>query len=249
MNSDQTIKCLIVDDEPLAQKVIINYMNDLPNLELVGQCRNAMEAMQVLNTKEIDLMFLDINMPKMSGMSFLKTLKNPPLVIMTTAYREYALDSFELDVVDYLHKPFSFERFFMAVNKASNRLQNFQTTASEFVIPATQREQIDESFIFVKSDKVTYKVNFKDILFIESVGDYVKIFTNEQVIMTYQSLKNLENILSGRHFPRVHKSFIVAISKINSIRGNEIIIGDHEIPIGRSHRQGFFDLVQQYSGN
>ena len=248
MSETKTIRCLIVDDEALARKVIINYLNDLPNFELIGQCKSAMEAMQVLNSEKIDLMFLDINMPKMSGMSFLKTLKDPPFVIMTTAYREYALESFELDVVDYLHKPFSFERFFMAVNKVSARMQA-TSPAGNYILPEQQREQIDESFIFVKSDKVTYKVNFKDILFVESVGDYVKIFTPEKVIITYQTLKNLEEILPAKHFPRVHKSFIVAISKVNSIKGNIIVIGDNEIPIGRSHRQDFFDLVQSYSGN
>jgi two-component system, LytTR family, response regulator len=247
MKDKKNIKCLIVDDEVLAQQVIEKYLSEMPDLEIVGKCKSAMEAMQIIHNTNVDLMFLDINMPKMSGMSFLKTLKNPPLAIMTTAYREYALESFELDVVDYLHKPFSFERFFAAVNKAVNRMQS-PTVVQDYVIPQDQRDQINESFIFVKSDKVTYKVNFKDIYFIESVGDYVKIFTKDKVIITYQSLKNLESILPPRHFPRVHKSFIVAISQINSIRGNEILIKEFNIPIGRNFRQAFFDLVQQFSG-
>lgn len=248
MPEEKKIQCLIVDDEPLAQKVIEKYLSDLPNYELIAKCSSAMDAMQVLNKTTIDIMFLDINMPKISGISFLKTLKNPPKVIMTTAYREYALESYELDVIDYLHKPFSFERFFMAINKATSRL-NMPESNPDFVIPSNQREQINESFIFVKSEKVTYKVNYKDILYIESVGDYVKIFTDEKVIITYQSLKNLEQILPAKHFPRVHKSFIVAISKINSIKGNEIIIQAYEIPIGRNYRPHFFELIQQFSGN
>ncbi len=249
MENQTTLKCLIVEDESLAQRIIEKYVEDLPALEIVGKCKNAMEAIQMLNTQHIDLMFLDINMPRMSGISFLKTLKNPPLVIMTTAYREYALESYEMDVIDYLHKPFSFERFFMAVNKAQSRLQTKQAPATDFIIKDSYREQIDEAFIFVKSDKVTFKVNFKDILFIESVGDYIKIFTPERVIITYQSLKHLENILPARHFPRVHKSFLISISKINTIQGNQIKIADHDIPIGRSYRQVFFDLVQSFSGN
>lgn len=248
MSNMETIKCLIVDDESLARKVVENYLKDIPFAEMTAQAKNPMEAMTILSEQKIDLMFLDINMPKMSGMSFLKTLKHAPYVIMTTAYREYALESYEYEVIDYLHKPFAFDRFFTAVSKVHERMQQAQSSPiQDYLIPEKTREQIDENFIFVKSDKVTYKVNFKDILFIESVGDYVKIFTDDKVILTYQSLKKLEEILATRHFPRVHKSFIVAISKINAIKGNEIVIGKHEIPIGRSYRAEFFELVESYS--
>ena len=242
------IKCLIVDDETLAQKVIEKYVADIASLEVVGKAKNAMQALEVLNNKDVDLMFLDINMPKMSGLSFLRTLKNPPIIIITTAYREYAYEGFELDVIDYLNKPFSFERFLKAINKVQEKMKA-SSGASNYVLDEPARQQIDESFIFVKSEKTTYKINLKDILFIESVGDYVKIYTQDKVIMTYQTLKKLETMLSATHFPRVHKSYIVSISKINSFEGNQINIADQMIPIGRNYKQNFNQLIESYSSN
>ncbi len=241
------IKCLIVDDETLAQKVIEKYVADISSIEIVGKAKNAMQAMDILNEKEVDLIFLDINMPKMSGLSFLRTLKNPPMIIITTAYREYAYEGFELDVIDYLNKPFSFERFLKAINKVQEKMKS-SNSKSNYVLDESSRQQIDESFIFVKSEKTTYKVNLKDILFFESVGDYVKIYTQDKVIMTYQTLKKLESMLSATHFPRVHKSYIVSISKINSFEGNQININDQNIPIGRNYKQGFNDLIETFSG-
>lgn len=240
------IKCLIVDDETLAQKVVEKYAADLPTLEVVGKAKNAMQAMDILHSTEVDLMFLDINMPKLSGLSFLKTLKNPPLVVITTAYREYAYEGFELDVVDYLKKPFSFERFLMAINKVQEKMKPL-TKASAYMLDEPARKQIDESFIFLKSEKKTFKIDLKDILFIESVGDYVKVYTQEKVILSYYTLKKMESMLSNTHFPRVHKSYIVSISKINSFEGNQIKIHDQIIPIGRNYKQNFNDLVDLYS--
>lgn len=240
------LNCLIVDDEELAQRVVEKYVKEIDALHLVGKCKNAMETMKVLHNEKIDLMFLDINMPKISGLSFLRNLKNPPMVIITTAYREYALEGYELDVVDYLKKPFSFERFFVAVNKALEKAHQTKKGADNFVLRPDMRQQIDESFIFIKSEKVTYRIDYRDILYIESVGDYVKIITNEKVIMAYQSLKYLESVLPDNFFPRVHKSFIVSISKINSIEGNMIKIGDTTIPIGRSYKSDFTDLINVF---
>ena len=240
------IKCLIVDDETLAQKVVEKYAYDIPSLEVVAKAKNAMQALDILHTTDIDLMFLDINMPKLSGLSFLKTLKNPPLVVITTAYREYAYEGFELDVVDYLKKPFSFERFLMAINKVQEKMKP-QSTVSNYILNKPARQQIDESFIFLKSEKKTYKIDLKEILFIESVGDYVKVYTKEKVILSYYTLKKLESMLSNTHFPRVHKSYIVSISKINSFEGNQIKIQDQIIPIGRNYKQSFNDLIEHFS--
>ncbi|MBI9034224.1 MAG: response regulator transcription factor [Bacteroidales bacterium] len=244
------IKCLIVDDEPLAQRVVEKYMADLPELVLVKKCNDAIEARDVLFSEEIDLMFLDINMPKLTGLTFLKTLKNPPLVIITTAYREYALEGFELDVVDYLNKPFSFERFLNAINKVTDRIQSRQKQKVKIPAESPQMSiaQAEEAFIFVKSDKITYKVDHKDILYIESVGDYVKIITDDKSILSYQSLKKLEEILPAKYFPRIHKSFIISVSRIDSIEGNQIKIKDITIPIGRNYKQHFQDIISSFGG-
>lgn len=238
------IKCLIVEDELPAINIMEKYIADFPLLKLEGKCRNAMEATVLLHQKQIDLMFLDINMPKMTGLDFLKTLQKPPLVIITTAYREYALDSFELDVLDYLHKPFSFDRFAKAVNKAVEKLS--KNITNQYVLPTQKREQLDEDFIFIKDDKITYKVNLKDILYVEAVGDYVKIITTEKVYLSYQSMKNVETYLPPNRFPRVHKSYIVSISKINAIEGNMIHIHNTTIPIGQTFKKDFTELIDYY---
>ena len=241
------LNCLIIDDEELAQRVVGKYVADVSILNLIKKCNNAMEAMEAMQEQNIDLLFLDINMPKISGLNFLRGLKNPPMVIITTAYREYALEGFELDVIDYLKKPFSFERFFNAVNKAIDKAKLQRTKAESFVLKPEVRQQIDESFIFIKAEKITYKIDYKDIQYIESVGDYIKIITSEKVVMAYHSLKYMENLLPERHFPRVHKSFMVSISKINSIEGNMIKIGDLIIPIGRTYKNDFMEIVNCFT--
>lgn len=238
--SGLVINCLIVDDEPPAQRVLENYINDIPFLALAGKCKNVFEASAIMQSKNIDLLFLDINMPKMSGLDFLRTLKNPPLVIITTAYREFALEGFELDVTDYLNKPFSFERFFTAVNKAAGRLQ----TKTPDVTEPTNIES--KKIIFVREDKITYKVVVDEILYLESVGDYVKIHTPAKTYLIYQTLRNFENVLLAPVFYRVHRSFIVPIDKIDSIEGNMIKIGKQIIPIGATYRKVFFDALDNY---
>jgi len=234
------IQCLIIDDEPLAQRVLERYAENLPFLEIICKCNNAIEAIEMLHNRFIDLIFLDINMPKLNGLDFLKTLKNPPLVIVTTAYAEYAVRGYELDVVDYLMKPFSFERFYKAIQKAEEVIKSKEVVQSE----STDQGKPGEDFIFIKSSKKTYKVNLSEILYIEALGDYVKIFTPDKMIVSYQSMKNIETLLSNRQFPRIHKSFIISLSKIELIEGNHVKIKDRLIPIGTNFKADFERLIK-----
>ncbi|MCK9205082.1 MAG: response regulator transcription factor [Bacteroidales bacterium] len=234
------IRCLIIDDEPLAQRVIERYAENLSYLEIVKKCNNALEAIEILHQQEIHLLFLDINMPRLSGMDFLKTIKNPPLVIITTAYSEYALQGYELDVIDYLMKPFAFDRFLKAVQKASELLRVKGAPHAE----VHDTERAEDSFIFIKSSKKTYKVNLSEILYIEALGDYVKIYTNDKMIVSYQSLKNIESLLPAKSFPRIHKSFIIALSRIEMIEGNHVKIRDRLIPVGTNFKAEFERLIK-----
>lgn len=234
------IRCLIIDDEPLAQRVIERYAENLSYLKIVKKCNSAIEAIEVLHHEGVDLIFLDINMPKLTGIDFLRTLKNPPLVIITTAYAEYAIQGYELDVVDYLMKPFAFERFYKAVQKAEEILkardiQHFENR---------EVEKTDEDFIFVKSSKKTFKINLSDILYIEALGDYVKIHTTDKMIVSYQSLKNIETLLPPKQFPRIHKSFIIALSRIDLIEGNQVKIRDRMLPVGTNFKNEFERLIR-----
>ncbi|MFQ5640952.1 MAG: LytR/AlgR family response regulator transcription factor [bacterium] len=239
----KTLKCLIVDDEPLAQRVVEKYCKDIPHVQVVDKCKNALEAMEILYRQDIDVLFLDINMPKLSGLNFLRTLRNPPLVIITTAYQEYALEGYELDVVDYLKKPFSFERFLRAIQKAQSRLYHVDKNDQS----GKNIQQTEEEFIFVKSDKVTYKINLDDILYVEALGDYIKLHTLEKVIVTYLSLKKIEELLPRNYFPRIHKSYIVSLKKVNSVEGNRVEIQKIKLPIGSKYRQSFLNLLEPFS--
>lgn len=242
---NQKIRCLIIDDEPLAQRIIEKYSEDIPTIEILCKCSNAFEAMQALNEKEVDLIFLDINMPKLSGINFLKTLKRPPLTIITTAYSEYALEGYELDVLDYLKKPFSFERFLKAIQKAQDRLK--ENTKETIVHEIVTAQSGDDSFVFVKSNKKTYKINISDIYYIEALGDYIKIHTNDKMIVTYQSMKKIEALLPSNQFIRIHKSFIVAIKKIKTIEGNMVEVKDEKLPIGSNYKQDFQSIIDKSS--
>jgi len=233
------LKCIIVDDEDLARSLVENYVKDIDFLELSANCSNAIEALNYLTKNKVDLMFLDIDMPKLDGLSFLKTLKNPPLVIITTAYREYAIEGYELDVVDYLSKPFSFERFLGAINKAALRLKK-----SEKQTVTVLEEKPSDPFIFIKSDKVIYRINLDEILFVEAVGDYVKIITTKKSLISYMYLKDVEKMLPPDLFPRVHRSFIASISKIDKVEGNMITIDDSIIPIGKNYKESFMKLLR-----
>lgn len=217
-----TFKCIIVDDEPLSHEVLENYIQKLPVLELVSSFFNAIDALTYLNTHEVDLIFLDINMPELSGIGMLKSLQNPPSVIFTSAYPEYAVDGFDLDIADFLLKPYSFERFLKAVNK-------FNTSAS-------MGNGNPQEIITLKTDKKLYRIKLTDIIYIESAGDYAKIHTPEKVIVVNQTLKHFEQILPVEYFVRVHRSFIIAIGSINYIQGNQLVISDAQIPIGQSYK-------------
>jgi DNA-binding LytR/AlgR family response regulator len=234
------IRCLIIDDEPLAQRVVERYAENIPFLEIVAKCNSAVEAIDVLHNHAVDLLFLDINMPRLSGMDFLKTLKNPPLVIITTAYAEFAIQGYELDVVDYLMKPFAFDRFYKAIQKAEEMLKGRELPHYE----PKEADKPDESFLFIKSSKKTYKVTLDDILYIEALGDYVKIYTTDKMIVSYQSLKNIETLLPSKSFPRIHKSFIIALSRVDLIEGNHVKIKDRMIPIGTNFKTDFEKLIK-----
>ena len=224
------ITCLIVDDEPAAIRVVENYLEKMSYINISGKCKSAFEAIQFLNDNTVDLLFLDINMPGLSGIEFLKSLRNPPLVIITTAYREYAVESFDLEVIDYLHKPFSFDRFYRAVQRAEETLKLRNSNTDE-----TQSKTEDKDIIFIKSDKKYLKIKYADLLYIESMGDYCKIITNEARYLSYLTLKKLIEILPD-NFIRVHKSFIVQIDKIEQVEGNIITISKSKIPIGFSYK-------------
>ncbi|GAB1450842.1 LytTR family DNA-binding domain-containing protein [Draconibacterium sp.] len=234
------IKVLIIDDEPLARNVIKEYAKKIPSLQVVGECEDAICAHQMLQNKFVDLIFLDINMPKLTGIEFLKSLTNPPLVIFTTAYSEYAMDGYELNIIDYLKKPFSFERFCKAYFRAEELLQLKQT--------ATIIEPVEKhpDFIFIKSDKKSIKVNITDISYIEGLGDYIKIYIKDRKLVTNLTMKKIENLLPADKFYRIHKSYIVSIDKIDSIEGNMVKINNTKLPIGNSYRQEFMQHIKHF---
>ncbi|NOY97131.1 MAG: response regulator transcription factor [Chlorobi bacterium] len=232
------MKCLIVDDEPAAIRIVVSFLENFSHFKLIGKCKSAFEAINLLKNNEIDLLFLDINMPGLSGIDFLKSLRNPPVVIITTAYREYAVDSYELEVIDYLHKPFSFDRFFKAVQRAEEKLL---INKKESLI-ITKPKIREKDHLFIKADKKHYKINFTDLLFIESMGDYCKFITEGKTYLSYITLKRLLESLP-ENFLRVHKSFIVQFDKIDLVEGNMVKISGHKIPIGSSYRKGLFNLL------
>jgi DNA-binding LytR/AlgR family response regulator len=227
-------KCMIVEDEPLAQQVLKKYIDEHPSLEVAAVCADALQAQQVLAKQPVAIIFLDINLPRLSGTSFLKTLAHPPLIIFTTAYPEYAAEGFELDAIDYLLKPFAFERFLKAVNKA---LEKLERPGSQTVNPPAS--------IFIKADKKVYKVNLDDILYLEALDDYVKVVTTETSYLVNDTLKSLQEELPAARFVRVHKSYIIAAAKIVFFEGNYIKIGSHDIPIGASYREEIFNRLKE----
>ena len=232
-------KCVVADDEPIARDIIQSYCSQLPYLEIVAVCGNALEAKTALQQNKVDILFLDINMPVMDGITFLKSLKNQPQVIFTTAYKEYALDAFDLSVVDYLLKPFSLDRFMMAVDKAVERLQPAETMLA--VAPADGKTA--EDFIFIKTDRKIFKIQFSDLLYAEASGNLTKIVTTGQTFMPSMTFSSVEELLPGRIFLRVHRSFIINKSKISHIEGNRVFIGDKEIPIGSNYKEGFLKEI------
>jgi DNA-binding LytR/AlgR family response regulator len=231
------IKCIIVDDEPLAIEIMESYVQKVEQLQLKGSFRNAVMAFSFLQSNPVDLIFLDIQMPKLTGIDFLRTLKNPPKVIFTTAYRDYALDGFELEVVDYLLKPIPFDRFLKAVGRVMPQLVNTVTISNT--------GEPGEQPIFFRVDKKMVKVNINDILYIESVKDYVKVKTLSKEITTQQKISYLEESLPKNLFLRIHRSFIVAISKIESYSATEIDIGNTQLPIGRNYKNDVLKVLSK----
>lgn len=225
------ITYIIVDDEPLAHDLIENFAKDLPHLKLLQNCYNAMEALQFLNGQSADIIFLDLNMPKLKGFDFLRTLDQAPKIIVTTAYKEFALEGYELNVVDYLLKPFSFDRFIKAVNKATK-----EATPPPIKSPVISTPEKSNRF-FIKGDKQQYQINTADILYIEAYGNYIKLFLKEEMLVCHEKISTLENRLPANNFLRIHKSFIIALDKIKAIEGNRIIITDNKIPIGQTYRK------------
>ena len=232
MLKTKTIRCLVADDEPPAREILRRYIDDMPGLHLIKECSNAMQVLSFLQEEEIDIIFLDINMPQLKGNELLKILKNPPKIILTTAYIEYALEGYELDVVDYLLKPIQFERFVKAVHKA------VQSNGNSFNQPLVQNDAKQESFVYFRADRKMVKVMLDSILYIESMKDYIKIVTSEGVLITKQSMTSVEAMLPENDFIRTHRSFIVSLPKIKSFTHELIEIEKTQIPIGKLFRNG-----------
>ena len=242
------INVIIVDDEPLAQDVLETYIEKLPDLNLVRKCSNALEANEALKASEIDLMFLDIQMPQLTGIDFLRTLSNPPIVIFTTAYPNYAIEGFELNALDYLLKPISLDRFMKAVNKATDQIE-LQNKLKVAPTETTKSDDDDKGFTFVKADKKLVKVNYNDIVYIEGLKDYVIIRQEADRVITLQTMKSLENKLPEVQFKRIHRSFIVNLDKINAIVGNMVEVIEKgkpkHLPIGKNYRDDLLDIINQ----
>lgn len=229
------LRCIIADDEPVARKILQEFIDQMPSLELTAEFKNAMRTEAFLQDNTADILFLDINMPRISGLQFLKRCPIRPLVILTTAYPEYALEGYELDVIDYLLKPISFERFSKAVKKAGDYI----------VLKEKRDAESAETFLFVKSEKRIEKVELSDILYIESMGNYITIITSTKKIVAYLTLKGIESRLPSDQFIKVHQSFLIPLARIEFIEGNRIKVKDASIPIGRNYRDAVMKLVEE----
>lgn len=236
----KNIKCLIVDDEPIARDILNGLLAKINTIGIVGSCKNALEAFDIIQNQSIDLIFLDINMPEISGLSFAKSINRNIKIIFTTAYREYAIDGFDLQAVDYLLKPISFERLLQAVNKYLNENTQNETIVKEEI----KIEKTD--YFFVRSDRKMMRINYDDILYVESLSDYIKIHLSDNKVITRDTISNIEAKLPPSDFIRVHRSYIVALSKINSFTNETIEIDKHEIPISRGYKKG---VIQKLEGS
>lgn len=227
MTEKARIKTLLVDDEYLALNLLENFINQVPGLEIVAKVKSPMQALEILREQPVDLLFLDIQMPTLSGNNLLKTLPNPPLTIFTTAYADYAIEAFDLNAVDYLLKPISFERFLQAVHKAKEQLQFRRKDVVE------EKPEPTKDFLIIKADGIVHKVFLKDIFYIESLREYVRVVTGSDKLVYLESMKKLEETLPSAKFMRVHKSFIIAKDKVRALNGNMLEIGNHRIPVAR----------------
>ena len=220
------IRCIIIDDEPSSQNVLKSFVDKIDYLDVLQVCNNALEALDFLRNNTVDLLFLDINMPHLSGVSFYKSLKNPPKVIFTTAYSEYALEGFEVEAIDYLLKPFSFERFVKAISK----------------VKALNDDKID--YILLKSDKKLHQIKTDDIYFIEGLGDYIKVHLKNSYLVTYKSLTKMNELLPKSDFIQVHKSFIINKNKLDYIEGNLAVVNTNKIPLGQKFKSNFLNNIK-----
>jgi two-component system, LytTR family, response regulator len=235
------IKCLVIDDERLAREYIKNYIEKIPQLELLGEFNSPLKATELIKSGEVDLLFLDIQMPDITGIDFLRNLTHAPEVIFTTAYQEYALEGFNLSVVDYLLKPFSFDRFFQAVNKVIDKLENKVTTDNS-TIPVQAQTSFADTYLTIRADRKFYKINFGDLKYIEGQKAYVTFHTDKKKITALISLKQLEEALPEELFIRIHKSYIVSIKEILSLEGNLIEVFDTKLPVGKIYKENVMKI-------
>ncbi|OYX82221.1 MAG: DNA-binding response regulator [Flavobacteriales bacterium 32-34-25] len=236
------MKCVIIDDEPLAVDLIKDFVSKVESLELINTFNNAIDAIAVINNSNVDLIFLDIEMPHFSGIDFLNAIDKKPLIIFTTAYSDYAVEGFNLGAVDYLVKPIPFHRFLKSVMRAQQLFQSQNTTST--VTPKIVAPEMEPDFMFVRSEYENVKINFSDILFIEGLKDYVKIYTSDnKFTLTLISLIKLENTLSSKGFSRIHRSYIINIKYVKSIQKNKVLIADKRIPISESYKNAFFERI------
>jgi DNA-binding LytR/AlgR family response regulator len=233
------IRCLLIDDEPIAVEILQKHIWKLENLEITGICANAVEAFELLRKKPVDLIFLDIQMPKITGIDFLRTLKNPPKVIIVSAYRDYALEGFELDVMDYLLKPVSFERFLMAIDKYYN-----QSNISIGKRKSSEETENNEAFIWIRADRKNLKIEVNDIRYIEGLKDYVKIYLEDKMVISKATLKDMEAKLPADRFLRIHRSYLVAVLRIKAYTHEHVEVGLNILPIGISYRASVMHFMR-----
>ena len=236
-------RCLIIDDEPLAIKLIRTHLSKLDSFEIAGESKNPLKAVEFLQKEKIDLMFLDINMPEMTGLDFLKTLPDPPYVIITTAYREYAIEGYDLDVVDFLLKPISFERFLKAINRFCNRTRPSSKNGNNSV------EIQDKKYMHIQDGKNIFKLLYDDVFYFEGYGEYVKVITTNKTYMVRDTLTEFENKFSPSLFLRIHKSYIVNIQKITRFSTNHVLIKNIELPIGRIYHDNVMKILKAGSNH
>ncbi len=232
------IKCIIVDDEPVAREILENHLKKIDTFEIKANCKNAIEAFQIINSETIDLIILDINMPEISGLSFAKSINKKIKIIFTTAYREYAIDGFDLRAVDYLLKPISFERLLQAVNKYMDESIPVNNSTQNMIV------EDKSDFIFVRSDRKMIKINFADINYIESLSDYIKVHLSDKTVITRETITSIEAKLPKKDFIRTHRSFIVSISKIDSFTNEYLELNKNVIPISRSYKNNVIERLE-----